>query len=380
MKIFDDILVRYTEKGLLPNTFAGVADLRGEIYTGAAGKKNIDHAESLSANAVVAIASMTKPVTTVAALQLAERKLLDLDAPVTDYLPELSELKVLQGFDGSEAILVSAPVPPTTRQLLMHTSGFVYEFWNANAARLVEEGGAESIFTPSTEFLEVPLSAPPGTRWEYGIGIDWAGRVVESVSGKALDQYFFENIFSPLGMKNTAFSVAASNEASRSALHSRENEVLKPIPHMHDLVSGGGGLNSTMSDYLVFLRMLLNDGTLDGERILGSETVEGMFRNQIGDFYVLPGSSCMPQVSKDFDMGFGVAAKWGLGFLLHESQTDAGRPAGSASWAGLFNTYFWIDRKNGLCALAGSQLLPFYDDYAVALLKEFEAAVYSELT
>tara|TARA_B100001245_G_C22622206_1_gene306904 strand:- start:14 stop:571 length:558 start_codon:yes stop_codon:yes gene_type:complete len=180
-------------------------------------------------------------------------------------------------------------------------------------------------------------------------------------------------------MQDSFYEVPEEKEARRAAIHSRQESGLIVIPHLGEPVSGGGGLSSTIADYLRFMRAILNQGTLDGAAILQPYTVDMMFENHIGDLDVTPGTTQIPALSNDFDMGFGTPAKWGLGVLLHQAQTESGRPKGSASWAGLFNSYFWIDRENDLCAVIGTQVLPFYDTHAVAMLKDFEAAVYKNL-
>lgn len=376
----DEILAKRVTNHDLPCAVAGVANTAGTLYTGAAGVRSLDGSDAMTPDTLVAIASMTKAITTVATLQLVEQGHIDLDAPVTRYLPELEPLKVLQGFDNQGHPNLNAPdTIPTTRQLLTHTSGYVYEMWNANGLRHVANGGIDSLFTEGGNALSAPLAFSPGERWEYGIGIDWAGRIVETLSGLGLDEYFQAHIFSPLGMQDTFYQIPPEKAARRAAIHARLGDALAVTPHLGDSVSGGGGLTSTVVDYLRFMRMLLNQGTLEGAVILQPATVDLMFKNHIGDLEVLPGTSQMPAVSNDFDMGFGAPAQWGLGFLIHQGATQSGRPRGSVSWAGLFNSYFWIDREHDLCAVIGTQVLPFYDTHAVTMLKDFESALYASL-
>lgn len=378
MQRIDQILAKNIASGDLPCAVAGVANADGTLYTGAAGSRSLEAAEAMTTDTIIAIASMTKAITTVAALQLVEQGSIDLDSPITAYLPDLEHLKVLDGFDeGGNAKLSAPKTSPTTRQLLTHTSGYVYEIWNANALQNVASKKIDSLFIEGGNGMTAPLGFSPGEQWEYGIGIDWAGVIVETLSGKSLDVYFQDHIFAPLGMQDSFYEVPEEKAARRASIHARTEHGLAPIPHLGESVSGGGGLSSTIADYLRFMRALLNEGALDGTRILQPTTVDMMFENHIGDLEVRPGSTQMPAMSNDFDMGFGQPAKWGLGFLLHEAQTESGRPKGAASWAGLFNSYFWIDRENDLCAVIATQVLPFYDAKAVAMLKEFESAVYS---
>jgi CubicO group peptidase (beta-lactamase class C family) len=380
MQNINGILEKYIASGNLPSAVAGVANASGTLYMGAAGLRSLDHSEPMSTDTIFAIASMTKAITTVATLQLVEQGIIDLDTPITAYAPDLEHLKVLNGFDAQDKPKLSSPKSiPTTRQLLTHTSGYVYEIWNADAFKHVTSKQIDSLFAPSGNGMMAPLGFSPGERWEYGIGIDWAGVIVETLSGKSLDVYFHDHIFTPLAMSDTFYAVPDEKAPRRAAIHSRGDNGLEVVPNLGEPISGGGGLSSTISDYLRFMRAILNQGELEGERILQPHTVDMMFENHIGHLDVTDGPSQMPAFSNDFDMGFGTPAKWGLGFLIHQKQTESGRPQGSASWAGLFNSYFWIDRENDVCAVIGTQVLPFYDQHAIAMLKEFESTVYNNL-
>lgn len=380
MQNIDEILKKHVAGGNLPCAVAGFANGNGTLYEGAAGLRSIKDIQPMTPDTIIAIASMTKAITTVAILQLVEQGQIDLDTPITAYLPDLEHLKVLNGFDAAgKPQLSSLKSTPTTRQLLTHTSGYVYEIWNADAFNHVASGQIDSLFGGGGNGMMAPLGFSPGERWEYGIGIDWAGILVETLSGKGLDVYFNDHIFLPLGMRDSFYAVPADKTSRRASIHARGEAGLEVVPHLAETVSGGGGLSSTVADYLRFMRALLNQGSLDGATILHSHTVDMMFENHIGELTVTPGPSQMPAYSNNFDMGFGAPAKWGLGFLLHQHKTEAGRPEGSVSWAGLFNSYFWIDRENDLCAVIGTQVLPFFDDYAIAMLKDFESAVYANL-
>lgn len=380
MKNLNTILQDYVEQGLLPNVVAGVASSEGTTYLESFGLKSLDANDPMAKDTIISIASMTKAVTTVAALQLVEKNHIDLDIPINAYLPEASDLEILQGFDSeNRPLLRKAEAIPTVRQLLTHTSGYVYEIWNENANRHVADGGIDSLFTDGGNGMSAPLSFPPGERWEYGIGIDWAGKIVEEVSGKSLDVYFYDHIFSLIGMVDTFYKVPEEKESRRAAIHARGENGLMVIPYLREPISGGGGLNSTVTDYLLFLRTLLNRGSLNGASMLQPKTVDMMFENQIGELNVPPGKTRMPDISNDFDMGFGSEAKWGLGFLLHQNNLESGRPKGSASWAGVFNSYYWIDRDNDLCAVIATQVLPFYDSNAISMMQDFESGIYKSL-
>lgn len=373
-----DLVVGLVEADSVPGIVCGVADRAGTRLQVAAGVQNSQTRQSMTNESIIAIASMTKPITTMAALQLFEQGLIGLDNPVSDYLPELAGLKLRVGFDEQGRQQLRAPDKvPTLRQLLTHTSGFVYEVWNKNAAIAASRGQIQSAF--SADGLNVPLDFEPGERWEYGIGIDWAGRVVEKMSGKALDVYFDDHIFSKLGMKDTAFSVPPDQQFRHADVHRRGSAGFVAEPRFPVSVGGGGGLQSTVSDYIEFMRCILNMGSGNGNTLLQPDTVALMLANQIGDLSVGPVLSQMSDMSCDFDLTFSVGAKWSLGFLLHEVQAPAGRMPGSVSWAGLFNSFFWIDPSSDLCAVIATQLLPFCDPLAVHMLSEFERLIYSEL-
>ena len=306
MQNIDQILEKHIASGDLPCAVAGVANADGTLYMGAAGLRSLDASDAMTTDTIFAIASMTKAITTVATLQLVEQGLIDLDTPITAYLPNLAHLKVLDGFDDDGEPMLSSPKSsPTTRQLLTHTSGYVYEIWNANALQRVASEQIDSLFVEGGNGMTAPLGFYPGERWEYGIGIDWAGVIVETLSGKDLDVYFQDHIFSPLSMHDSAYIVPEAKAARRAAVHARTEDGLTVIPHLGEPISGGGGLSSTIPDYLRFMRALLNQGTLDGTKILQPQTVDMMFENHIGDLDVTPGPTQMPAISNDFDMGFG---------------------------------------------------------------------------
>ncbi|MBT5205061.1 MAG: beta-lactamase family protein [Gammaproteobacteria bacterium] len=370
-------LNRLIETEAVPGVVCGIADSSETLLQASAGVQNSQTQQRMTNESIVAIASMTKPITTMAVLQLFEQGLVGLDEPVSDYLPELAGLKFRTGFDDQGRQQLKAVDPlPTLRQLLTHTSGFVYEIWNENASIAVTSGQTESAFSPGG--LDVPLGFEPGERWEYGIGIDWAGRVVEKISGKPLDVYFADHIFLPLGMKDTAFSVPEPKQYRHADIHRRGPDGFLVEPGLAVSVSGGGGLQSTVSDYIQFMRCILNQGNYNGSRLLQPETVKLMMTNQIGDLTVGPVQSQMSAFSCDFDLTFSRMGKWSLGFLLHQQKLAAGRSTGSVSWAGLFNSFFWIDPDSDLCAVIATQLLPFCDPAAMTMLTEFESLVYRE--
>jgi methyl acetate hydrolase len=369
----------------LPGVVAMVASGDRVTFQGALGKRDTTKNVPMTPDTIFRIASMTKPVTSVAMMQIIESGRVKLDEPAATYAPELANVQVLDEFDANakQAKLRAPKTPLTVRQLLTHTAGFAYEFFDPKMSAYAASGAVPSMRLGGDDgFLKGPLMFDPGTRWEYGISTDWVGRIVEKVSGQDLETYFREHIFRPLGMNDTFFNVPPEKQARVVALHVRQDDgsYVEPPPQPLKPVrffSGGGGLHSTASDYLKFERMLLNGGTLGGKRVLKAETVAEMSRNQIGDLSLLPMTSLMPQFARNPIRIPGAMDKFGLGFGLNTNAVEGGRSAGSLSWAGIYSTYFWIDPAKKTCAVIMMQLLPFSDDAAVTTVEQFERAVYA---
>lgn len=381
----DQILRRAAETGEVPGVVAMAATADGPLYAGAFGRRDVSKDAVMTADTVFWIASMTKAVTSVAAMQLVERGRLTLDDPLGALLPELAAPQVLEGFDADGAPrLRPAKRPVTLRHLLTHTAGFSYDMWNAAIGRYMQQEGIPGIITCRNDALRTPLVADPGERWEYGISIDWVGKAVEAASGQKLDAYLRDHVLDPLGMRDTGFVLTQSQRARLAAMHQRQPDgSLEPIsfevPQQPEFFMGGGGLYGTGPDYLSFLRMLLNGGRLDGAEILRPETVAQMAQNQIGDLAAGVMRTAMPHLTNDVDFFPGMELKWGLGFLINPQPGPAGRSAGSLTWAGLANTYFWVDPARRVAGLILTQILPFADARAVALYGAFESGIYEGL-
>jgi CubicO group peptidase (beta-lactamase class C family) len=339
----------------------------------------------MTSDTVFQIASMTKPITGVACMQAVERGLLALDQPAGDVIPWLAEVQVIDHFDESGPVLRAPQNPVTLRNLLTHTSGFTYEIWNSGVAAWIEHTGAPRTGSGKLASLRQPLSFEPGERWEYGIGIDWAGQLLETVSGVRLESWMRSEIFEPLGMSDTAYQCNATMTDRLAAPHVLDGEQWKAlIPRdrktLPEFDSGGGGLYSTTLDYARFIQMLLNGGELFGRRLLSSETVSSMSSNNMGQLRVSPVTSHDQSLSANFEFMPGVPKSWGLTFQLNEEAVPEGRQQGSMSWAGLFNTHFWVDPKSGLAALLMTQTLPFMIPQVSNLLEQFERATYKAIT
>jgi methyl acetate hydrolase len=353
-------------------------------YTGAFGMRDSKSGIAVTPESIFFIASMTKPVTSAAAMQLVEQGKLKLDEPASTYIPELGTLKVLHGFDPStgKPILKPASRPVTLKLLMTHTSGFVYDTWDADMLRWEKATGAAT--GPGAVAPLTPLMFEPGTRWQYGTGMDWTGRLVETVSGLTLQQYFKQHILAPLGMRDTDFEVPENKFDRMVSEYQRQpngslSENPRTRPTTPKAFSGGGGLYSTAPDYVKFMQMILRRGRgLNGARILQPKTVGMMATNQIGSISAGKLKTVRPNISSDVDFHPGHKDGFGFGFLINSVAYDGGRrSAGSLAWGGVANTYFWIDPHKQVAGVLMMQLLPFADKEALAVFSDFERAVYA---
>lgn len=381
----DASLRQACDAGAIPGAVAMATTGAEVIYQGAFGRRDLTRAEAMTADSVFWLASMTKAITTAAALQLVERGRLTLDGPLGHLVPELAAPQVLQGFaaDGAPR-LRPAKSAPTLRQLLTHTAGYCYDMWNGAMLRYLQATGTPKTSTCRNAALDVPLMFDPGARWEYGVNIDFVGKVVEAASGQRLGAYLHDNLFAPLGMRDTAFRIGAAQRKRLVAMHARAADgSLAPmafeIEQAPEFEMGGGGLYGTAADYLAFARMILNKGTANGHRILRPETVAMMGESQIGDLAVTAMTSAVAAASNDVELCPGVAKTWGFGFLINTERTPEGRSPGSLAWAGLGNTYYWIDPSRDIAGVVLMQVLPFGDANCLDAFARFERRIYASL-
>jgi methyl acetate hydrolase len=380
----DEVLRDAVRAGAVPHVAAIAADRDGIIYEGGAGARVVGESDDrVTTSTQFRIMSMTKMVCTAAALQQVERGELELQAPVDTYCPEFADVQVLEGFDGDTPKLRPAGSRATVRQLITHTTGLGYWFWNADIARYEKVTGLPNVVPGSAEAFKAPMVADPGTRFEYGINTDWLGKVVEAVAGQTLDVVIREGIAGPLGMRDTMFRLDEDRRANSVAVHVRgadgkwasAGEILNPNP---DWWPGGHGLHSTPRDYIRFERALLRGGELDGVRILAPETVDAAFSNQIGDLdFPAEIQTADPPTTASLRVGPGW--KWGYGLLLNTQDVPGRRRAFTGAWAGLFNTHFFVDRTTGVCASIYTNSLPFLTEEAWKLYGDFESALYAAL-
>lgn len=384
-RAIDGVLRQAVDAKEVPGVVAMVATDKGVLYEGAFGTRVIGQAPAMTLDTVFRIASMTKAITTVAAMQLVEQGKLKLDEPVPGIDPALSSPQVLDGFDASGAPkLRPAKRPITLRHLLTHTAGFSYEIWDANTIRYVKASGMPSTITGKIASIRMPLAFDPGDKWEYGVNVDWAGRLVEAISGKPLDEYFRDHIFAPLGMKDSGYRTSDEQRSRQARVHQRQADgslAAQPLEAAFtpEFWSGGGPLYSTGPDYLTFLRTLLHGGSLNGVRLLRPETVTLMGKNHIGEIPAGVMKTAVPSRSNDVDFFPGAPIRWGLGYMLNVQPGPNGRSAGTLSWGGIFNTYYWIDPAKRVTALIMTQILPFADTQVLKLYGRFERSVYDAM-
>ncbi|OLO39040.1 1,4-butanediol diacrylate esterase [Alkalihalophilus pseudofirmus] len=380
----DNILKQSLGEAGIPGVVACVANEQGMIYEGAFGQRSLDSDVDMTKDSVFWIASMTKAITSVAAMQLVEQGKLHLDEPIKSVLPQLNEIGVMEGLDNDGQPIVREPKTPITlRHLLTHTAGFTYHFFNEDTIKYIQAKNLPDVTECKNDALMTALAFDPGELWEYGVNTDWVGKAIEAVTGQNLRDYFIENIFNPLGMKDTDFVIQPEARDRLVAMHARGEEqklVTTPfeIPQEPEFFMAGGGLYSTAGDYMKLLQMILHGGTLNGTQILKNETIEEMSKNQIGDLKVGALVSTNPALTNDYEAFPEMDKKWGLGFLITTEDASTGRRAGSLSWAGLANTYFWIDPVSKITGVVLTQILPFADQKVLNLVDQFEAKIYEE--
>ena len=384
----DPVLKQAVDATEVPGVVAMAATDKGVLYEGAFGPRSLEAgAPSMSLDTVFRIASMTKAIATVAAMQLVEQGKLKLEEPVPAIDPALGSPQVLEGFEASGAPkLRPAKRPITLRHLLTHTAGFTYDIWSPDTVRYVKTTGLPNRATGKVVSLRTPLAFDPGDRWLYGINIEWTGRLIEAVSGQALEDYFRARIFEPLGMKDSTYVTSTEQRGRQARLHTRGPDdalavqPLEPVPVKGEFWPAGGPLYSTARDYLVFLEMLLNGGSFNGTRLLKPETVALMNQNHVGNTPCGVLKSELRNLSNDVDFFPGADIRWGYGYMLNLQPGPNGRSAGTVSWGGLFNTYYWLDPVKRVTGLIMTQILPFADQRAVKLYGQFERGVYDSLS
>jgi CubicO group peptidase (beta-lactamase class C family) len=363
----------------------GVTTRDGTILRSAKGRVAADGEAVMTPYNIFWIASMTKAITSIAAMGLVEKGVIRTDEPIARILPELASPQVLEGFDeAGKPKLRPARGPITLGQLLSHSSGFPEHVWHADTLRYLSATGTPPTSTAKRAALALPLVGDPGTVWQYGISHDWVGQFIERVSGQMIDAYLRDHVFAPLGMKDSGYELAPGQLARMATAHRREPDGrLTPFERGpvqgREYWPGGGSLNSTLEDYLAFARMILNEGLVEGRQFLKPETVRRLPENQTGTLSVSKLKPTLPELSNAADFLPGIRKGWGLGFMVNFEDVPGARKAGSLAWAGLSNCYYWIDPASGVAGVLLTQILPFADKAVLDVFDRFERAVYAAL-
>ena len=377
------VLSESVQRSDVPAVAAQISTSEETIYRNEFGFSNFESKALLKEDSLYRIASMTKAITSVCVVQLIERGKLSLDSRLKDFFPHISKIKVLDGFDiNNTAIYSKTKEDITVKHLLTHTSGFAYEIWNENILKLNNQGILSSAFSGDNKFLQSPLVNNPGAGWEYGIGIDWLGALVEKITDMTLQDFMIKNIFIPLEMKDTSYDLDFSKQERLVSVHCRNGNRFSKLPFETpedtNFYSGGGNLISSLNDYANFLGMLLNYGNFKGKQILRKESLELIRKKYVKNELIHKMKSFVPFLSNDFDFFQGKKGSWGLGFLINDEQSEYGKPRNSLGSYGLFNSFCWIDYHNNITAILIMQLLPFFDEKAILTLNNFEKCLYRD--
>jgi methyl acetate hydrolase len=380
-----DNILSYTTKrhGGAPGVVAMATDRKANFYEGAAGKRELGKEQAMTTDTVMAIFSTTKAITGVAIMQLVEEGKIKLEDAAKKYVPEIAELQVLDGFDAAGQPKTRPPKRDiTVNDLMLHTSGLCYEFFSADDLKYRTAKNIPTVVSSSFASVRTVLLHDPGEAWTYGANIDWLGRIVEQQRGKRLGEVMKERIFTQLGMTDIGFVMTPSMKARRATIHDRAADgKLTPLPDLAlpdppEMDMGGHGLYATIGEYMKFIRMILNDGDGPNGRVLKAETVERMAQSGTPKGWVGAWTTSIPSLSNDGEFFPGYSKSWAYTFMVNDEPLPTGRPAGALAWAGLANTYFWIDRKNGVGGYWASQILPFQDAASYPGFVDFETAVY----
>ena len=361
----------------LPGAVGMIVDRDGVRFARALGEADAVAHTPMQPDTLFQIASMTKAITSVAAMQLVEQGRLSLDSDIGEVLPALADPQVLTGFgpDGQPQLRPAAR-PITLRHLLTHTAGLGYFFIHPQVLQYYGAVGAPR--EGSLDSIKMPLMFDPGESWEYSVATDWVGQAVEAVSGMTLGDYLAAHVTGPLGMTATAFRAQLPDDAAKVHVRTADGgwELNPAVLGGGEFHMGGGGLSSTAGDYARFVRMLLRGGELDGVRILEAETVAEMSRDQVAPLRAGAMGSAMPEFAAPYDTFPDQHTGWGLGFLINPETGPHGRSPGSLAWAGIFNSYYWFDPAKGVGGVFMSQVMPFGDAGALAAFGALEAMAY----
>ncbi len=385
-----DTVLSYTTQrfGGAPGVVAMATDRQGNVYEGAAGKRELGKDQPMTTDSVFAIFSTTKAIAGTAIMQLVEEGKISLSDPAKKFVPEIGEVGVLTGFDAGGKPQTRAPKRDiTVNDLMLHTSGFCYEFFSADDLKYRTALGIPTVVSCTNASIKTVLLHDPGEAWTYGVNIDWLGKIVEQQRGKRLGEVMKERIFAPLGITDMSFTMTDSMKSRRVTIHDRAADgKLTPLPDLMlpqppELDCGGHGLYGSVGEYMKFIRMVLNDGAGPNGRVLKAETVNKMCQDGLSSMGLSVGGwpTSIPSLTNEGEFFPGLDKGWSYTFMVNREDAPTGRPAGSQMWAGLANCYYWIDRKTGVGGYWASQILPFQDVASYTGFVDFETAVYRGL-
>ncbi len=375
----DAALAPFIAAGHVPGMAYAVIDAQGRFASGALGRRRLGGEAAMTDDTIGWLASLTKLVTSTAAMQLVEQGRLALDSSVEALLPELPPRQVLESLDAAgEAVLRPVRGPITLHHLLTHTSGFSYDTWNKALLSYAQRQAIPRIGTCKLKALDLPMLFDPGKRWEYGMSTDYVGLLVERASGLSLEEYIQRHICAPLGLRDLGFVLRPDQTARLASMHHRQPDgslqvMQHEVPQQPEFFMGGGGLYGSITDFTRFMGLFLQGGL----GVLKPETIALMFENQIGDLNAngFPAGTAPNSGERRYFPGR--RWKFGYGLALNPEATAEGRAAYSGAWAGRCNSYFWIDPARGIAGALLAQLLPFPDPQTLDAFYAFEQAVYS---
>lgn len=376
-----NVIKRAVEREDAPFLLAGIADRDGVLWEDQAGLATKDR--DVTPDTVLRLFSLTKPIGCFAVMIAIDRGLMTLDTPVEDFAPEFADIQVMEGMGPDGPILHPQTTKVTLRHLLTHTSGLAHASSNDMQSAYNKATGSPDVFGTTIETMKYPLVFEPGERWEYGINIDWACLMVQRADGRPIDQFIREEIFEPVGMKDTTFELDGFRNRLSDVWLRDEDGKFKDFgeletPSHPDIYRLGHCLFSTAPDYLRFLQMILNNCEAGGRQLLSPETARLMFENQIGDLRV-PITYPNNALERPYTFAVGIEKSWTTTFMRSEEDEPGKRAAGSLSWAGYTNTHAWIDPANNVAAVLMTQALPFCSDRIMAVYDNFERTLYKEL-
>lgn len=367
----------------VPGAVAMVVNAEGVLHASAHGTRAAGDDAPMTLDTVFRLFSMTKAIGSTMAMKLVEDRLLSLDTPVAEILPDFAQIQVLDGWDGDAPRLRAPRTPCTLRHLATHTSGLTYDIWNEGQHRYTQATGGKPTLSGDKSALQCfPMQFDPGTAWAYGMGTDWLGLMVEAATGAPIGDVLEDALFAPLGMTDTSLTFRPDMTDRKAAVHANGPEGFKVIgmelPQAPEFFGMGHALNGTAPDYARFCRMILRGGELDGTRVLAPATVTAMLQNAMGDLRLTPQPTQNPGLGADIDLFPEVEKTHTPAFMRVEADVPGRRRAGSVGWAGLLNTHFWIDPAGDRAGVLLMQHLPFIDPAAVAVYDAFERAVYAD--